>query len=320
MNPKLLLLTLLLALTLAACAPARSEPESGSEASAPSSQAEEQPSEPSSSVQESSSEPAAPEESSAPDWAAEGFAEGVTAYRSGELSGEEWQAFLESQPDFVWLRQYDLWPFGYKEGYYEFDADWAYLKFSTGEELPERLTPEELWSNQERLWEFLEHCRTGEADHLLYGSAKNPAVLDITELRFDGEQLWYRRNPAWSGELPYQTDDGEPLSPLTLHETDTAVELLRENGLVLERFPRYGYERCIPTQEEVLALAEDAELIRSDDGPEIHGIPCARWTLVRSGDGTELFTCYPARDGSACFLPNGMDPDAILLLRPASPA
>ena len=227
MNPKLLLLTLLLALTLTACAPARSEPESGSEASAPSSQAEEQPSEPSSSGLESSSEPAAPEESSAPAWAAEGFAEGVTAYRSGKLSGEEWQAFLESQPDFVWLRQYDLWPFGYKEGYYEFDADWAYLKFSTGEELPERLTPEELWSNQERLWEFLEHCRTGEADHLLYGSAKNPVVLDITELWFDGEQLWYRRNPAWSGELPYQTNGGEQFSPLTLHETDTAVELLR---------------------------------------------------------------------------------------------
>ena len=50
MNPKLLLLTLLLALTLTACAPARSEPESGSEASAPSSQAEEQPSEPSGAV------------------------------------------------------------------------------------------------------------------------------------------------------------------------------------------------------------------------------------------------------------------------------
>ena len=163
MNPKLLLLTLLLSLTLAACAPAHLEPESGSEASAPSSQAEEQPSEPSSSVQESSSEPAAPEESSAPDWAAEEFAEGVTAYRSGELSGEEWQAFLESQPDFVWLRQYDLLPFGYKkEGHYEFDADWAYLKFFSGEELPERLAPEELWSNQERLWEFLEHCRTGK--------------------------------------------------------------------------------------------------------------------------------------------------------------
>lgn len=208
MKPKLLLLTLLLALTLAVCTPARSEPESGSEASAPSSQAEEQPSEPSSSVQESSSEPAAPEESSAPDWAAEGFAEGVTAYRSGELSDEEWQAFLESQPDFVWLRQYDLWPFGYKEGHYEFDADWAYLKFSTGEELPERLTPEELWLNQKRLWEFLEHCRTGEADHLLYGSAKNPVVLDITELWFDGEQLWYRRNPAWSGELPIRQMTG----------------------------------------------------------------------------------------------------------------
>ena len=58
MKPKLLLLTLLLALTLAACTPARSEPESGSEASAPSSQAEEQPSEPASSVQESSADPA----------------------------------------------------------------------------------------------------------------------------------------------------------------------------------------------------------------------------------------------------------------------
>ena len=57
MKPKLLLLTLLLALTLAACTPARSEPESGSEASAPSSQAEELPPEPASSVQESSAEP-----------------------------------------------------------------------------------------------------------------------------------------------------------------------------------------------------------------------------------------------------------------------
>lgn len=141
MNPKLLLLTLLLALTLAACTPARSEPGSGSEASAPSSQAEELPSEPSSSGSESHSDPAALEESSAPDWAAEGFAEGVTAYRSGELSDEEWQAFLESQPDFVWLRQYDLWPFGYKEGYYEFDADWAYLKFSSEEELPRTPDP-----------------------------------------------------------------------------------------------------------------------------------------------------------------------------------
>ena len=74
MKPKLLLLTLLLSLTLAACTPARSEPESGSDASAPSSQAEEQPSEPSSSGSESHSEPAAPEESSTPDWAAEGFA------------------------------------------------------------------------------------------------------------------------------------------------------------------------------------------------------------------------------------------------------
>ena len=60
MKPKLLLLTLLLALTLAACTPARSEPESGSEVSAPSSQAEEQPSEPSSTGSESHSEPAAP--------------------------------------------------------------------------------------------------------------------------------------------------------------------------------------------------------------------------------------------------------------------
>lgn len=76
MNPKLLLLTLLLALILAACTPARSEPESGSEASAPSSQAEEQPSEPSSPGSESSSEPAAPEESSRPGLGSGGICRG----------------------------------------------------------------------------------------------------------------------------------------------------------------------------------------------------------------------------------------------------
>lgn len=97
--------------------------------------------------------------------------------------------------------------------------------------------------------------------------------------------------PAWSGELPYQTDDGEQFSPLTLHETDTAVELLRENGLVLERFPRYGYERCIPTQEEVLALAEDAELSGRTTARRSTGFraPGGRWC----GPGTER-SCSPA--------------------------
>lgn len=313
MKKRFLLLTLLLALALTACTPASPEPESVSElSSVPSSQAEELPSESS----EPESDPEEPEET--PDWVAEGFAKGVAAYRTGELRGEEWEAFLSSQPDFVWLRQYDLWPFGYKEEYYGFDTDWAFLKYFPEEELPDRLTPEELWANSGRLWEFLDHCSAGVPDHLFYGSAKDPAVLDITELWFDGEQLWYRRNPSWSGKLPYQTGEGD-FAPLAVTETDTAVELLRENGLVLERFPRYGYERCIPAREEVLALAEGAELVEQE-GPEIRETRCAQWDLVRTEDGAVLFTCYPAEDGSVCFLPNGVDPGAILLLRPADPA
>lgn len=299
-------LSALLALALAACAPASPKPESVSgPPSAPSSQAEE-PSE-------------SPEPEETPDWVAEGFAEGVAAYRAGELHGEAWEVFLSSQPDFVWLRQYDLWPFGYKEELYGFDADWAFLKCFPEEELPDRLTPEELWANSGRLWEFLEHCGAGVPDHLLYGSAKTPAELDIAELWFDGEQLWYRRNPPWSGELPYKTGEEETYTPLTVRSTDTTVELRRENGLVLERFPRYGYERCIPTREEVLALAEGAELVEQE-GPEIQGTRCTRWDLVRPEDGAVLFTCYPAEDGSACFLPNGVDDGANLLLCPARPA
>ena len=82
MNPKLLLLTLLLALTLTACAPARSEPESGSEVSAPSSQAEEQPSKTSSSVQESSA-PESQQPRTLPDWADESFYIAVEDWAGG---------------------------------------------------------------------------------------------------------------------------------------------------------------------------------------------------------------------------------------------
>lgn len=152
MNPKLLLLTLLLALTLAACAPARSEPESGSEASAPSSQAEEQPSEPSSSVQESSADPAGEESSTPesqqprtlPDWADESFYTAVVDWAGGTRTAD---SLVERYGDLIVSDRY--FRLANEDGSLS-----GWIELGRDEAVPETVPVEELYQNSARLEQF----------------------------------------------------------------------------------------------------------------------------------------------------------------------
>ena len=188
MKPKLLLLTLLLALTLAACAPARSEPESGSEASAPSSQAEEQPSEPSSSVQESSSEPAG-EESSAPesqqprtlpDWADESFYTAVVDWAGGTRTAD---SLVERYGDLIVSDRY--FRLANEDGSLS-----GWIELGRDEAVPQTVPVEELYQNSARLEQFRENCKAGKPDQLVWLSRGDPLLYGLQIYTFDGENLW----------------------------------------------------------------------------------------------------------------------------------
>ena len=189
MKPKLLLLTLLLALTLAACTPARSEPESGSEASAPSSQAEEQPSEPSSSGSESSSEPAAPEESSAPesqqprtlpDWADESFYTAVVDWAGGTRTAD---SLVERYGDLIVSDRY--FRLANEDGSLS-----GWIELGRDEAVPETVPVEEFYQNSARLEQFRANCKAGKPDQLVWLSRGDPLLYGLQIYTYDGETLW----------------------------------------------------------------------------------------------------------------------------------
>ena len=156
MKPKLLLLTLLLALTLAACAPARSEPESGSEASAPSSQAEEQPSEPSSSVQESSA-PESQQPRTLPDWADELFYTAVEDWAGGTRTAD---FLVERYGDLIVSDRY--FRLANEDGSLS-----GWIELGRDEAVPETVPVEELYQNSARLEQFRANCKAGKPDQLV---------------------------------------------------------------------------------------------------------------------------------------------------------
>ena len=188
MNPKLLLLTLLLAQTLTACAPARSEPESGSEASAPSSQAEEQPSEPASSVQKSSADPAG-EESSAPesqqprtlpDWADESFYTAVVDWAGGTRTAD---SLVERYGDLIVSDRY--FRLGNEDGSLS-----GWIELGRDGTVPETVPVEEFYQNSARLEQFRANCKAGKPDQLVWLSRGDPLLYGLQVYTFDGETLW----------------------------------------------------------------------------------------------------------------------------------
>ena len=138
-------------------------------------------------------------------------------------------------------------------GYEEFGPDTAVLL--THEAFPDSLDNNRVWQESGRLEQFLENLAAGTPDSLWYGDTGEPLPLLLYKLEFDGESLTRHYYPDPS--LP----DGvaaEETVPLTWEETGAAVLLREEDGEIWLVWPRYGFERFVPTEEEIAAAAGGA--------------------------------------------------------------
>lgn len=305
MKPKLLLLTLLLALTLAACAPARSEPESGSEASAPSSQAEEQPSEPSSSVQESSA-PESQQPRTLPDWADESFYTAVEDWAWGELTSD---SLLERYGDLVVSDRY--FSLSAEDGT---PAGW--IQLSPSASIPETVPVEMFYQNSARLEQFRANCKAGKPDQLVWLSRGGPLLYGLQVYTFDGETLW------WEYLRPDRTDS---LTSVFL----TEAELVEGNGWWQIRsaddrkgifVPEKTLSRWILDLEDTLRQAEEAGYVVEQYPADRNGIPCTYYQLWNSEKTDMYYSFFVAEDGSCWFYSDEVNGSIRLAVEAASPA
>ena len=315
MKPKLLLLTLLLALTLAACAPARSEPESGSEASAPSSQAEEQPSEPSSSGAESHSEPAAPEESSAPesqqprtlpDWADESFYTAVVDWAGGTRTAD---FLVERYGDLIVSDRY--FRLANEDGSLS-----GWIELGRDEAVPETVPVEGLYQNSARLEQFRENCKAGKPDQLVWLSRGDPLLYGLQVYTFDGETLWREFLMPERSDLLTSAD----LSESELVEGDGWWQINTVDGVRGILVPEEALTRSVLDLEEVLRQAEEAGYTIVQEPADRSGIPCTYYQLWNSEKTGMYYSFYAAEEGSCWFYSDEVDGSIRLAVEAASPA
>ena len=190
-------------------------------------------------------------------------------------------AFTAGQEDLVRLTE---WVFA---GYEEFGPDTAVLL--THEAFPDSLDNNRVWQESGRLEQFLENLAAGTPDSLWYGDTGEPMPLLLYKLEFDGETLTRHFYP--DPELPEGLLSEEAV-PLTWEETGAAVLLREEDGEIWLVWPRYGFERFVPTEEEIAAAAGGAmteQTVQNGDRGE---------AVLLTADGFEL---YLSPDGSAAY-------------------
>ena len=213
-----------------------------------------------------------------------------------------WEEFYRAQEDFVFLQYSDSAPA--KRGEKDravFGAELFRLTCPDG--VPKALAPEDLFSNLPRLEEFLDHHRHGEADTIWYCISGAPLGLMVYRVETDGTELrcWFLN----------REDAGYP-DTLSLEEDELAVRLVTANGGILLEVPTYGYERFVPTMEQITAIAGDAEL-RSHSS-EIGGCPCTEWEVCPE-ENIVFDSIAISDDGTAAFWPDRVNGSTVLIMR-----
>ena len=213
-----------------------------------------------------------------------------------------WEEFYRAQEDFVFLQYSDSAPA--KRGEKDravFGAELFRLTCPDG--VPKALAPEDLFSNLPRLEEFLDHHRHGEADTIWYCISGAPLGLMVYRVETDGTELrcWFLN----------REDAGYP-DTLSLEEDELAVRLVNADGGILLEVPAYGYERFIPTMEQITAIAGDAEL-RSHSS-EIGGYPCTEWEVCPE-ENIVIASVAISDDGTAAFWPDRVNGNTVLIMR-----
>ena len=288
-----IVLSVLLALALAACTPASPEPESVSEPpSAPSSQTEELPAEPS----EPESASAETEESSAPevqgprtlpDWADEAFYSAAEDWAWGERTSA---SMLESYEDLVasdHLFQLTLKD-GTLSGWVELDRD---------ETVPETVPVEMLYQNSARLEAFRENCRAGKPDQVVCLSSGRPLLYGLTVYTFDGETLWQEYLTPMGADHP----ESVALTEAELIEGDGWWQIRPAesgSGLIV---PEEPLPRLTRDLEEVLRQAEEAGYIIEQTPADRNGIPCTHYYFWNEERNVLHASFYVAEDDSCWF-------------------
>ena len=106
-------------------------------------------------------------------------------------------------------------------------------------------------------------------------------------------------------------DAGYPQA-LSLEETPLASRLVGSDGRILLELPAYGYERFIPTMEQITAIAGDAEL-RSHSS-EIGGYPCTEWEVCPA-ENIVTDSIAISDDRTAAFWPDRVNGSTVLIMR-----
>ena len=213
-----------------------------------------------------------------------------------------WEEFYRAQEDFVFLQYSDSAPA--KRGEKDravFGAELFQLTCPDG--VPKALAPEDLFSNLPRLEEFLDHHRHGEADTIWYCISGAPLGLMVYRVETDDTELHY-----W---FLNREDAGYPQT-LSLEETPLAARLVGSDGRILLELPAYGYERFIPTMEQLTAIAGDAGL-RSHSS-EIGGCPCTEWEVCPE-ENIVIDSIAISDDGTAAFWPDRVNGSTVLIMR-----
>lgn len=248
MKPKLLLLTLLLALTLAACAPARSEPESGSEASAPSLPGggtalcsrlrpdrraalnplprRRVPPRRASSPGPSRTGPMSSFYTAVVDWAGGTRTADSLVERYGDLIVSD-RYFRLANED------------GSLSGWIELGRDGT---------VPETVPVEELYQNSAGWNSSRANCKAGKPDQLVWLSRGDPLLYGLQVYTFDGETLWREFLMPERSDLLTSAD----LSESELVEGDGWWQINTVDGVRGILVPEEALTRSVLDLEEVL--------------------------------------------------------------------
>ena len=307
-----IVLSVLLALALAACAPASPEPESVSEpSSAPSSQAEELPSEPpepesASAETEESSAPETQGPRTLPDWADEAFYSAAADWAWGERTSA---SMLESYGDLIISNRFFRLTIedGTLSGWVELGRD---------ETVPETVPVEEIYQNSARLEAFRENCRAGKPDQIVWMSRGDPLLYGMNVYTFDGETL------SWEYIYPARTDrlvssflaEAEPV------EGDGWWQIRSADGKAGIAVPEKTLSRSVLDLEEVLRQAEEAGYIVEQSPADRNGIPCTHYYFWNEERNVLHASFYVAEDGSCWFYGDEVNGSTWLALALPDPA
>ena len=297
MRQTILLTALVLALTLAACSPARSEAPESAGSSQPDAVESSLPE--SSGGPESSSEPLPPEPDSGP---------------AGEESQEprtlpDWidEAFYPAANDWGWEKQTSDWlleRYGdlvISDRYFILSAGdgtlSGWVQLAPGETVPETVPAEEFYRNQERLEQFRENCQAGNPDQLVLLSRGGVLLYGLQVCTFDGETLWVES--LWRSGADRLASGG--LAEAEIVEGDGWWQIRRTEGGTGILIPTRTLARSVPDRESMLRQAEEAGCLIEEEPADRNGIPCTHYFLWNEQRNVLYASVYLAEDGSCWF-------------------